>query len=39
MNLALLEGLMESAEGLRARMDPRPGLCCVVVEHSKNNRG
>ncbi|WP_116201737.1 helix-turn-helix transcriptional regulator [Amycolatopsis circi] len=37
MNLALLEGLLEDAEGLRARMDPRPGLCCVVVERSKNN--
>ncbi|WP_020672473.1 helix-turn-helix transcriptional regulator [Amycolatopsis nigrescens] len=37
MNLALLEGLMEGTKGLRARMDPRPGLCCVVVEHSKNN--
>ncbi len=37
MNLALVEGLVEDAEGLRARMDPRPGLCCVVVEHSKNN--
>ena len=39
MNLALLEGLLEGADGLRARMDPRPGLCCVVVEHSKNNGG
>jgi len=37
MNLALLEGLMEGAEGLRVCMDPRPGLCCVVVEHSKDN--
>ncbi|CAM4049370.1 metalloregulator ArsR/SmtB family transcription factor [Kibdelosporangium persicum] len=37
MNLALLEGLIEGTEGLRARMDPRPGLCCVVVERSKNN--
>jgi predicted ArsR family transcriptional regulator len=37
MNLALMEGLMEGAEGLRACMDPRPGLCCVVVEISKNN--
>ncbi|MBN9748081.1 transcriptional regulator [Amycolatopsis sp. A1MSW2902] len=37
MNLALLEGLLDDAEGLRARMDPRPGLCCVVVEPSKNN--
>ncbi|WP_037370619.1 helix-turn-helix transcriptional regulator [Amycolatopsis orientalis] len=37
MNLALLEGLLEEAEGLRPRMDPRPGLCCVIVERSKNN--
>src|SRR5262245_34278967 len=37
MNLALLEGLIENADGLRARMDPRPGLCCVAVEASKNN--
>ncbi|MEV4603957.1 helix-turn-helix domain-containing protein [Amycolatopsis sp. NPDC049253] len=37
MNLALLEGLLEGAQGLRARMDPRPGMCCVVVEISKNN--
>ncbi|MFC0430658.1 metalloregulator ArsR/SmtB family transcription factor [Kutzneria buriramensis] len=36
MNLALLEGLTEGTDGLRARMDPRPGLCCVVVEISKN---
>ncbi|MFI6518927.1 helix-turn-helix transcriptional regulator [Spirillospora sp. NPDC050679] len=37
MNLALLEGLLDGSEGLRARMDARPGLCCVVVEASKNN--
>lgn len=37
MNLALLEGLLEGAGGLRARLDPRPGLCCVVVDSSKNN--
>ncbi len=37
MNLALLESLIEDADGLRARMDPRPGLCCVAVEASKNN--
>ncbi|GLZ16355.1 ArsR family transcriptional regulator [Actinomadura sp. NBRC 104425] len=39
MNLALLQGLLEGAEGLRARMDARPGWCCVVVEEtsSKNN--
>jgi predicted ArsR family transcriptional regulator len=38
MNLALLEGLVEGTEGLRAHMDPRPGLCCVVVKGSKNNQ-
>jgi len=37
MNLALLEGLLDAAPGLRARMDARPGLCCVVVENSKTN--
>ncbi|MEU6036697.1 helix-turn-helix domain-containing protein [Actinomadura sp. NPDC047616] len=40
MNLALLEGLLEGAEGLRVRMDARPGWCCTVVEESgpsKNN--
>ncbi|MCD2464007.1 transcriptional regulator [Streptomyces sp. MBT42] len=37
MNLALLEGLLGSDGALRARMDARPGECCVVVEASKNN--
>ena len=39
MNLALLEGLLEgaSAPGLSARLDPRPGECCVVLTPSKNN--
>lgn len=37
MNLALLEGLLGGADGLQACMDPRPGLCCVVVRPSKNN--
>ena len=39
MNLALLEGLLSGAAvtGLSARLDPRPGECCVVVEDSKNN--
>jgi predicted ArsR family transcriptional regulator len=34
MNLALLEGLLEgaAATSLRARLDPRPGDCCVVVQ-------
>jgi predicted ArsR family transcriptional regulator len=37
MNLALLEGLLGTDGPLRARMDARPGECCVVVEPSKNN--
>ena len=39
MNLALLEGLLEGAvvPGLSARLDPRPGECCVVLATSKNN--
>lgn len=39
MNLALLEGLLAgtAVPGLRARLDPRPGECCVVLESSKNN--
>ncbi|MGW5463615.1 helix-turn-helix transcriptional regulator [Streptomyces sp. NPDC003996] len=37
MNLALLEGLLGQDGPVRARMDPRPGECCVVVETSKNN--
>ncbi|MET9957333.1 helix-turn-helix domain-containing protein [Streptomyces sp. NPDC006339] len=32
MNLALLEGLLGTNGPVRARMDPRPGECCVVVE-------
>ncbi|WP_030854963.1 helix-turn-helix transcriptional regulator [Streptomyces sp. NRRL F-4474] len=36
MNLALLEGLLGVDGPVRARMDARPGECCVVVE-SKNN--
>lgn len=36
MNLALLEGLVEGS-GVRVRMDPRPGWCCVAAEPSKNN--
>ncbi|RZB19385.1 transcriptional regulator [Streptomyces sp. F001] len=38
MNLALLEGLLGTDGPVRARMDARPGECCVVVEASKNNR-
>ncbi|MFI8327186.1 helix-turn-helix transcriptional regulator [Streptomyces sp. NPDC085529] len=38
MNLALLEGLIGVDGPVRARMDARPGECCVVVEASKNNR-
>ncbi|MFJ3202643.1 helix-turn-helix transcriptional regulator [Streptomyces sp. NPDC086989] len=39
MNLALLEGLLGADGPVRARMDARPGECCVVVEEqlSKNN--
>ncbi|MFF8837754.1 helix-turn-helix transcriptional regulator [Streptomyces sp. NPDC015130] len=37
MNLALLEGLLGTDGAVRARMDARPGECCVVVESSKNN--
>ncbi|MEU9083486.1 helix-turn-helix domain-containing protein [Streptomyces sp. NPDC048357] len=37
MNLALLEGLFGADGPLRARMDARPGECCVVIEASKNN--
>ncbi|MFE5792094.1 helix-turn-helix transcriptional regulator [Streptomyces sp. NPDC056503] len=37
MNLALLEGLLGAPGPVRARMDARPGECCVVVEPSKNN--
>jgi predicted ArsR family transcriptional regulator len=39
MNLALLTGLLAGADRpeWQARLDPRPGLCCVVLEPSKNN--
>ncbi|MEU6676282.1 helix-turn-helix domain-containing protein [Streptomyces sp. NPDC046925] len=37
MNLALLEGLLGADGPVRARMDARPGECCVVLESSKNN--
>ncbi|MGW7317500.1 helix-turn-helix transcriptional regulator [Streptomyces sp. NPDC054865] len=37
MNLALLEGLLGTDGAVRARMEARPGECCVVVENSKNN--
>ncbi|MDG4861653.1 transcriptional regulator, partial [Streptomyces sp. T-3] len=37
MNLALLEGLIGADGPVRARMDARPGECCVVLENSKNN--
>ncbi|MEU6222036.1 transcriptional regulator [Streptomyces sp. NPDC047022] len=38
MNLALLEGLLGTDGPVRARMDARPGACCVVIEDSKNNQ-
>lgn len=37
MNLALLAGLLGTDGPVRARMEARPGECCVVVESSKNN--
>ena len=37
MNLALLKGLLGADGPVRARMDARPGECCVVIEASKNN--
>jgi len=39
MNLALLEGVLEGLgdSGVRARLDPRPGECCVVID-SKTNK-
>ncbi|MFD3580542.1 helix-turn-helix transcriptional regulator [Streptomyces sp. NPDC058644] len=37
MNLALLEGLLGADGPVRARVDARPGECCVVLENSKNN--
>lgn len=37
MNLALLEGLLGCDGPVRARMDARPGECCVVIEASKTN--
>ncbi|MFD0690358.1 helix-turn-helix transcriptional regulator [Actinomadura fibrosa] len=37
MNLALLEGLVEGSDGVRVRMDPRPGWCCVAAVANKNN--
>ncbi|WP_329406165.1 transcriptional regulator [Streptomyces sp. NBC_00704] len=37
MNLALLEGLLGTDGAVRARMDARPGECCVVIEASKSD--
>ena len=36
MNLALLEGVLEGlgAGGIEARLDPRAGVCCVVLRES-----
>ena len=33
MNLALIEGLLEGLglKGVRARLEPRPGMCCVAL--------
>ncbi|MGW7328871.1 helix-turn-helix transcriptional regulator [Streptomyces sp. NPDC054840] len=38
MNLALLQGLLGADGPVRARMDARPGECCVVLEASKTNQ-
>jgi predicted ArsR family transcriptional regulator len=37
MNLALIEGLLDGleVEGVRARLSPRPGLCCVALERAR----
>jgi predicted ArsR family transcriptional regulator len=40
MNLALVEGLLEGAAvtGLEARLDPRPGECCVALGESTDSK-
>jgi predicted ArsR family transcriptional regulator len=40
MNLAMLEGLLEGAAvtALEARLDPRPGDCCVVVREASPSK-
>ncbi|MEN3608293.1 transcriptional regulator [Plantactinospora sp. ZYX-F-223] len=40
MNLALLTGLLTGSDrpGWRARLDPRPGLCCVLLERTEGTR-
>jgi predicted ArsR family transcriptional regulator len=37
MNLALIEGVLSGARarGLKAVLDPRPGMCCVALRQSK----
>ena len=37
MNLALIEGLLAGleVEGVRARLAPRPGLCCVALRNAR----
>jgi predicted ArsR family transcriptional regulator len=37
MNLALLQGLLEDAEGVTVRLDPRPHHCCTVLSASNDN--
>ena len=36
MNLALIEGLLDGlgVEGVRARLAPRPGMCCVALRNA-----
>jgi predicted ArsR family transcriptional regulator len=41
MNLALIEGVLSGARarGLKAVLDPRPGMCCVALRQSKQPTG
>lgn len=41
MNLALVDGLLEAAGrgGLTARLDPRPGDCCVAITPAESGTG
>jgi len=40
MNLALIEGLLDGlgVEQVRARLSPRPGLCCVAIARVRPDR-
>jgi predicted ArsR family transcriptional regulator len=37
MNLALVEGMLEGTGDWRARLDPSPGYCCVVLSKTKSD--